>query len=174
MNSPRDTHDERPVPVDVGTAAQLWWGVIAFGLVDVTAMLIQLFGQRTELAEEFSKSLTTDQPDTTVTISNPESLVVAGLGIAAVIALLVAGLFVLIVRKMERGRNWARMVLTIFGVMQGIGAISSLFGLASPDGTLALITGASGIVQGVLAVGAIVLLHRRESNAYFLRFPRSP
>ena len=163
--------DEREVPVDVGTAVQLWWGIIVFGLIDVAATLIQLYWQRAELAEEFTDTLTTEQPDTTVTLSNPEALVVAGLGVAAVFALLVAGLFVFFVRKMERGRNWARMLLTIFGVIQAIGAITSLFGLASPDGTMALVTGASGIVQGVLAVGAIVLLHRRESNLYFLRFP---
>lgn len=72
---------------------------------------------------------------------------------------------------MSRGKNWARMLLTFCGVFMLVSAIPVIFGLGGDGGAATLLFGGAEILQAVAAVGAIVMMHRKESNPYFLRFP---
>jgi len=153
----KDVRDERPVPVDVTTAAQLWWGVIGFGVVSMAAGVVEGYGHRAELAGE----------------NGSTRLVVTMLGVSVVLGVLLSAAFLLVLRKLQRARNWARMIVTLVGGILVLGALFNVVGLVSPDGPVSLVIGAAGIIQGVLAAGAIFLLHRGESNSYFLRFPPS-
>ncbi len=68
---------------------------------------------------------------------------------------------------MRKGKNWARMLLTMAGVFTVFSALPTGSAPGRASGTAALLMGGRGNLQAVAAIGAIVLMHRKESNAYF-------
>ena len=74
------------------------------------------------------------------------------------------GLNLLFTYKMRAGRNWARLVLTIF---TGIGALSFLSAMASSGAELELMWSLAQVAFGITAV---VYMYRKESSAYFLAY----
>jgi drug/metabolite transporter (DMT)-like permease len=75
-------------------------------------------------------------------------------------AALALGLVIFFLRKMRKGRNWARIVVTI---LAGINILQSIPNFLSGQG-VALVTG----VLAILLLGpATILLYRPASNAYF-------
>ena len=88
----------------------------------------------------------------------------------AVAALRVIGfgaLFLFWVKRMRAGKLWARMLLTVIGSFIVFTTILDLFAIASSAGAMDVVMSVLSIGQGVLAAGAIYLMHRRESNEYF-------
>ncbi len=169
--APPPAQEHKPIPADVQTAFQLWFVVAALGVVYLVAALLFVYSDRTsfvdQLMDEFAK-----QPDVTVTRSQAEQLLVFGLVATGVfLTLVLGGLTVLFDFKMRKGKNWARMLLTMAGVFTVFSAIPTVFGAGAATGTAALVMGGAGILQAVVAVGAIVLMHRKESNDYFLNLP---
>ncbi|WP_137725238.1 hypothetical protein [Prescottella subtropica] len=163
--------EHKPVPTDVATAFQLWLGVAGLGVVYLISALAFVYSDRTtfvdQLMDEFAK-----QPDVQVTREQAEQLLVFGLvGTGILMTLVLGGLTLLLAFKMRKGRNWARMLLTMAGVFTVFSALPTLFGVGAATGGAALVMGGAGILQAVVAVGAIVLMHRKESNAYFLNLP---
>lgn len=86
-----------------------------------------------------------------------------------------AGLFVLFAYKMRAGRNWARILLTVYTV---VGVWSFLTAMASSGAELDLMWSLAEVAFGVTA---IVYMFRPESTKYFadtkerrLRAPRRP
>jgi hypothetical protein len=80
--------------------------------------------------------------------------------VALVIAVVEAVLWVLFAIFTGRGRNWARIVVTVLAalvIISGLTALVNGFQLADVATVLAL----------VCAVGVVVLLFRRESSAWF-------
>lgn len=75
--------------------------------------------------------------------------------------LLFAVLFVLFAVKMRAGRNWARMVLTVFAA---IGLINFLSSVASSGAALELMWSLADVA---FSVTAVIYLFRPESSAYF-------
>jgi hypothetical protein len=63
------------------------------------------------------------------------------------------------------------MLVTMIGVVVVFVGVQLVFGIGTLDGPAALVSGGASIIQAVLVVGATILLHRHESNAYFLNFP---
>ncbi len=74
------------------------------------------------------------------------------------------GLNLLFTYKMRAGRNWARLVLTIF---TAIGALSFLSAMASSGAELELMW---SLAQTAFGVTAVVYMYRKESTAYFLAY----
>jgi hypothetical protein len=72
-----------------------------------------------------------------------------------------AGLFLLFAMKMRAGRNWARLVLTIYVATN---AISFLTSMASTGADLVLMWSLAEVAFGVTAV---VYMFRQESTKYF-------
>jgi hypothetical protein len=94
-------------------------------------------------------------------------LVVALIGSGVIITVLLGGLTVLLALKMRRGRNWARMLLTMGGVLAVSSAVPSIFGFGAATGVGAFVMGGTSIVQAVAAIGAIVMMFRSDSREYF-------
>ena len=69
---------------------------------------------------------------------------------------------------MRTGKRWARMLLTVIGSFTVFTTLVDLFAIASSAGAMNIVMSVLGIGQGVLAAGASYLMHRRESNEYFL------
>ncbi|WP_395704789.1 hypothetical protein [Rhodococcus ruber] len=163
----------RPTPVDVETAFQLWCAVAVLGLVYLGASVLLMWERRDEFVDQMTAELARQTPPVDMPRESLESLLPLGFGITAVLGLVFTGLFVLVAFAMRRGRNWARMLLTMIGVFLTVTAIPTVFGVGALGGGAGLVIGLVSILQGVCSVGAIVLMHRREPNLYFLRLPPS-
>ncbi|NLG54432.1 MAG: hypothetical protein GX542_02095 [Rhodococcus sp.] len=167
---------ENPAPVDVQTARHLWWLVALLGLLQGFGGLAAMAGQRDVFIAEFvrqAESTPGTEPEEVAQLSDALNTVwIPGLGLAGLIFVGVTGLFLLLVRAMSRGRQWARMVLTVIGVALAFMALPVLFGVGNDEAilgsTTTLLLGGAQILQAVAAVGAIVLLFRKESTEYFL------
>ncbi|MFC8042474.1 hypothetical protein [Nocardia sp. NPDC057353] len=155
-----------PKPTDIGTAQQLWWAVIGFGLIQVIASVIAGVQQRGALAEQMRGDL--ERAGQPATQAMSELMVTLGLALAVLIGIVLAGLGVLFAHLLGKGKLWARTVLTIAGIWLVLMAVGTLFALDTVSGTATLAAGAATLVQGVLAAGAIFLAYRPDSTAYFL------
>ncbi|NKR40772.1 hypothetical protein GS503_07855 [Rhodococcus hoagii] len=166
--------EKRPVPADVLTAFQLWFVVAALGVVYLVAALLFVHSDRASFVDQLMDEFAKQQIDPLPTRAEVDQLLTLGLVATGVILTLVlGGLTILFAFKMRKGKNWARMLLTMAGVFTVFSALPTVFG-AGGSGTAALLMGGAGILQAVAAIGAIVLMHRKESNAYFLNLPPAP
>lgn len=166
---PRSDAD-RPVPQDVTTAFQLWCGVLVLAAVSLVLSLVDVWGQRAVLLDLFVE-MSDDPAMEGITEADLEGVLPVVLGFTAVLGLAVLGLLYFFARRMRSGKNWARMVLTLIGVFMTLTTLPTVFGLGAEQGVLGMAGSIVSILQAVATVGAIVLLHRRDSNLYFLRLP---
>ncbi|TLG14948.1 hypothetical protein FEK35_07335 [Nocardia cyriacigeorgica] len=167
MNMPKPPGaDPAPVmPEDVGTARQLWWAAIAVGLVQLIASVITAIGQRDSFTEDMLEQARATDPQ--FSEATAELMVTIAFALVVVFGLVIAGIGLLVVHQLARGKAWARAVLTFAGVWLVFMAIGSLFALDAVSGIASLVAGGAAIVQGVLAAGAIYLSHRPDSTRYF-------
>ncbi len=163
----------RPMPVDVGTAYQLWCGVLILGIVSTVTSLALMWRDRQAFVDLMMDQMSTMSGSEALTRDEVLALIPFGLGVAAVGSCVILGLLYLVVRQIRRGKNWARMLLTLVGVFMTLSTVPTLFGVGTGTGAESWVLGIVGILQAVLTVGAIVLMHRRESNLYFLRIPKN-
>ncbi|MGW0043803.1 hypothetical protein [Rhodococcus sp. NPDC003348] len=154
--------------MDVVTAFQLLYAVAALGLVNMIASLLSVYADRDTYVDQLLRDVAAQDATVQIGRDTAQTLLVVGLGLTALIGLGATALYLLFVHKMRAGRNWARMLVTMIGVMMVFVAIPSLFGLGAGGGGAVIVAGGAGILQAVLAVGAIVLMHRGDSNRYFL------
>lgn len=169
---PPANEPQRPMPQDVGTASQLWWVVAALGLLQLFVAIPVIWADKDSFIDQLMDDPRVAEMEGEFTRDTAETLLMAGFGVVVVVALLFTAVFVLFVHFMRRGKNWARMVLTLLGVILAVQAVPVLFGLGAGDGGLGIIVmGGVQILQAVAIVGAIFLMHRKESNSYFLKLP---
>ncbi|GAB3794525.1 hypothetical protein GCM10028798_01410 [Humibacter antri] len=81
--------------------------------------------------------------------------------IFAIFVFIIAIIELVIVNRMRDGRNWARVVLTILGILSVIGSIVPLFSAGFSS------TSFWSLVQVVVLIIAIVLMFVPAANAYF-------
>jgi Mn2+/Fe2+ NRAMP family transporter len=169
MRSPENSE----APVDIETARHLWFGVIGIGLLSMLIGLYSLFTDRDAFLDAFLTDLEAQDPSLALPPETADTVLVVAMVLSLIVGVLIAGLVLLVVRKMRAGKLWARAVLTAIGVVIVVTTIPTLFGLGS-GGAIALVTAVLGILQAVAAAGAVYLMHRRESSEYFLsrRSPR--
>jgi len=160
---------ERPAPVDVETARHLWWGVAGLGVLGLLLMLAMVNAEKSVFAQQLLDDVRAQDPSLPLTLDTAESYLTAALVMMAGIGLGFAALFVYWVKKMRLGRLWARTLLTMIGTVTIVLALPQLFALGVDSGALSVVSGVAAILQGVLAAGAIYLMHRKESNEYFRR-----
>jgi len=155
--------EEGPVPREVRHAVTLWVASIIVGLVGGTVSFVlanPLAAGRQRMQATTTSGLSPAQLDTIRNVS---------LVVGAVFGVLFLALEVFFVLKMRAGRNWARIVLTVWF---GLGVASTLLGFvvqfafhATPS-TLP-ITLVVGVLTVVLLGAAVRLMYRPAANAYF-------
>lgn len=155
----------RVVPGDVRTAVQIWFGVLAVGVVQLIASLIAQLGERQQLAEEMLPKMQESQPQ--ATLAQVQVWVLVLLVLVALFWLALTGAGAAVVYQLWRGKSWARNLLTGYTVFLVLGAIGALIAARSTEGVAALVAGAAGIVQAVFAAGAVFLCYGKESDPYF-------
>ncbi|HUC58735.1 MAG TPA: hypothetical protein VMA95_15135 [Streptosporangiaceae bacterium] len=140
-----------PRPQTVSTAVTLMW--VATGL---TALGIILgFIALGSLKKAIIKA---DPAFTTHQIHAAESIAIA---FAVVVGLIEVGLWVWMAWANGAGKNWARILSTVFF---GIDTLLLLIGFARPH---AILGSLFSILVWLLGLAIIVLLWRKESTAYF-------
>ncbi|MFD4294356.1 hypothetical protein ACFWPA_07060 [Rhodococcus sp. NPDC058505] len=153
--------------MDVVTAFQLLCAVAALGVLNMIASLCAVYADRETYVDQLLRDVAAQDASVQIGRDTADSLMIVGLGLTGLIGLGITALYLLFVFKMRAGRNWARMLVTMAGVLMVFMAIPVLFGLGG-GGAAVMIAGGAGILQAVLVVGAIVLMHRADSNRYFL------
>lgn len=159
---------ESDVPVDIETARHLWMGVVGLGLISMVLGLWVLFSDRDAFLDQLLADMQAADQSVALTAETADGVLVTALVLSLLLGVLIAGLVLLVVKKMREGKLWARTVLTAVGVIVVVTTLPTLFGLGSLGGGIVVVTSVLGILQAVLAAGAVYLMHRRESLEYFL------
>lgn len=140
-----------PAPQPVLTAVRLMYaGAIVSAIVFVIGLLT-VGATRTALKKAYPK-YTAHQISTLVTFD-----VVIGI----VVGLLSIGLWIFIARACLRGRNWARMTGTVLFALDTLLVLLSVSRLRVGPAFLI------DVVIWLIGLGAVVLLWRKESSAFF-------
>lgn len=167
-NTPLPDPAPRPAPVDVETARHLWWGVAGLGMLTLLMTLVAVFGNKTAFAQQLVDDVTAQDASIPLTLDAAETYMTVALVFMMFTGAAFTALVVYWVGKMRLGRLWARTVLTMIGTVTVVLAVPQLFGFGVDGGALQVVMSVAGILHGVLAAGAIYLMHRKESNEYFL------
>ncbi len=152
---PGDNDTRRAVvaaPDDVQKSFMLW--LVSIGIGVLGAIVGIAFADRDKAIDEAMKNgsdLTRDQAS---------SLVNGILVGTVVIVLIILALELFFVFKMRAGKNWARIVLTVLGVL---GILSALYGL-----TAGLTFGVLlNLISMLVVIAAIVFMFKPAASAYF-------
>ncbi|GAA3889436.1 hypothetical protein GCM10022243_62800 [Saccharothrix violaceirubra] len=156
-------------PPRVLEISRLLW--VASALVGMLRFVVQL-ADRDMLIDELLRQnpgLGQDEIDLTVNGS-----IVVGLLFGGLLVLVYA----LLSRRMLSGRNWARVVLTVFGaigVFVGLGrSLLVVSGAAAAAGVaVTAVDVVAGLVTAALDGTAAVLMYRSASSAYFAAVTRA-
>lgn len=157
-------------PADVVTARQLWWGVIALGLVRLFVALADTLLNRERFGAEFRERMQATDPQ--LAPATIDLLVIVGAVLGAVFGSVIAALGVLVVHQLGKGKVWARTLLTFAGIWLVVMGVAALFSIDVVEGGGAVLSGGISLVQAVLAGGAIYLCQRPEAAQWFA--PRGP
>ncbi|MEP6561107.1 MAG: hypothetical protein ABJD68_08535, partial [Nakamurella sp.] len=87
--------------------------------------------------------------------------------ISVVSFLIFAAVYLLFAFKMRAGRNWARIVLTVFGALTLLSSVSRTASSVTFNGQTYATTSGPGWVTAVLALVGIILMYVGQSNKYF-------
>lgn len=143
----------RPKAVDSAFQA-----VLASVVVSAVGSVVNYLLDRPLLTSWVTETMEDLPPDQRLPVSSMVSAMQVLLGVSIAIF---AGLFVLFAVKMRAGRNWARILLTIYTAM---GAWGFLTAVASSGAELSLIW---SLAETLFGVTAVVYMFRPESQKYF-------
>ena len=161
MTTPRPQADNRPKEVD--TSFWLWITTFALGALGI----LFSYPQFQKIQDEAVRQALAENP--TLDRSTLEDATTAAFGLGLGFVLLFFAVQVVFVFLMRGGRNWARIVLAVFGgIGLFFGLVGLLIGLPNDSGVGSVI----GLLQLLLLAGAIVTMFRPAANAWFR--PRQP
>lgn len=153
---------EVTVPRDLQLARWLWIGGSVVGLV---RSVVQLSNRALLVSElrQMQPQLTQEQIDSATN---------SGIMFTLVFSLAILALYVALANLVVRGRNWARVVITVLGALSVLGTVVSL---ALGPAATAQLTGVSVspldlVFSGVVAaadIATLVFLYRPQSNRFF-------
>ena len=137
------------------------WLILAAGVLSLISNIITSFELPSLLTAEEQQTLT----DSGMNATNVNSFLVA---FGIVVAVIGFGFYVLVALFVRRGKNWARILGTVFAAFALIGIFTMLGAyFTSP---LSLISLASSL----LGIAGIVMLYLQPSKPYFRRAPLYP
>jgi hypothetical protein len=142
----------RPEPPDpVLTAVKLMYAGAVVSALSLIVGLVTIGSLHTQLRNSYPK----------YTSSQLHTVEVATVVFIVIFGLIGIGLWVWMAMANKRGGNWARVTATVFF---GLNTLSLLAGFARPE---ALASRLVGLLIWLIGLGAIVMLWRAESTAFF-------
>lgn len=148
-------HAPRPdveQPRSIAQAVRLMFVGAALSAIGVLLTFTQTDAIR-EAVEDSDQTLTESEIDTAVNV---------GIGFAVVSGLVGVALWIWMAITNGQGKSWARVVATVFGVLNVVGTLISLTGPGATGLTIA-----TSLISVVLAAVILFLLYRPESSRYY-------
>jgi hypothetical protein len=146
-----------PRPKSVDNSFMLW---IVNAAISLIGGVIGLFVSSQSVRDAVRKSL--EKTSSTVTEADIDTAVNVARTVGVVIGVLFLALYLLFAFKMRAGRNWARIVLLILGVLNILGTVFALANGTTPGVGIAI-----NVVQAVIVIAAVVLMYRPDASQYF-------
>lgn len=145
-------------PKDVQTAFRLWIANIVLGVIGGLLSLL-VFDDLVAMAE-LPPGVTPEQAALGATV---------GAIFVAVVTLVFLGLGLLFAFKMRAGRNWARITLTVLGVIAVLFSLLSFGDLLVMAGTgsIGTLSVVISVIQNLLIIAAIYFMFRPAAAQYF-------
>jgi len=142
--------DRPPAPPSVLKAVKLMYAGAAVSTVSLIISLVSIGGTKSEIHKQ--------RPSLSPTDVNHLELFIS---LAVVSGILGIGLWLWMAQKTGQGRNWARILSSVLFIL----ATVDLYGvLSQPKTVLGLVF---PVLTWLVGLGAIILLYRKESTAYF-------
>lgn len=151
--NPVDDPITRPKAIDSAFQA-----VLASVVISAAGSVVTVLLDRAMLTTWVTETLDSLPPEQRL---SPSAMVGAMQVLLGISIAVFAGLFVLFAYKMRTGRNWARLLLTVY---TAFGAFGFLTAVASSGAELQLMWNLAEVAFGVTAV---VYMFRPESTRYF-------
>jgi hypothetical protein len=148
----------RSIPQSVARAVQVMYVGALASLVGIIVELLTRHSLRSFISDHATsngKRLTATQVADTYH---------AELVVLVVVGLIGIGLWIWMAQMNKRGRNWARIVSTVFFAIDTLGAIGGLAGGSLSGGNANRFY---GLVVWVIGAVAVILLWQRSSSEYF-------
>lgn len=149
----------RPGPQQPGSitlAVKLMLVGAALSVLSLLYSLTTLGGLKDEVREQLMKD------DVNVSQSTIDAGYAVAIGFAILFGLVGAVLWAWMAWKNGQGRSWARVVATVFGVLNVLGLL-----FTGTGGTAEPISVALSVISVVLAIVVLVLLWRKESSEFY-------
>lgn len=151
---PTDEPVVRPKAIDTAFQA-----VLASVVISAVGTVVTVLLDKAQLTRYVTEMLNDIPPDQRLSVGSTVGAFQTILGVSIAIF---AGLFALFAIKMRAGRNWARILLTIY---TAYGVMTFLTAVASSGPELSLMWSLAEVAFGVTAV---IYMFRPESTKYFL------
>ncbi len=154
--APQGPPPRPPAPPSVLNAVKLMYVGAALSLISLIIGLATISSIKTAVRNA-------DPSATQASVNNTANVAV---GFAVVVGLIGVGLWLWMARANKSGHNWARITATVFFALNTISFIADLAQHTTAFGKII------SLLVWLAGLGAIVLLYRRDSTAYF-KPPRS-
>jgi hypothetical protein len=143
---------QRPAPpTSVQTAVRLMYAGAAISAISFILGLATLGSLKRTLEKKYP----------TYTSAHINALVTSSVVVVIVVGIIAVGLWVWMARMNLKGRNWARITGTVFFGLNTLDLLGVFNGSASS------VSAVFAIVTWLVGLGAVIMLWRRESTAYF-------
>jgi len=154
-----------PEPVRPQTVTFAFWCWLATAVVSIIGLVLTLTSPIWDLAVQAG----TRQQGVNLQGVSVEGVVTTAKIFVAVVALVFVGVYLLFAFKMNAGRNWARIVLTVFGALTLLSAFTPTSRTVTVNSQVFNVdSGAwAGYVTAALAIAGIVLMFLAPSNKFF-------
>ena len=151
---PEPAHRPRP-PMSVQTAARLMYAGAIISGISVILALTTIGSLKHNLEKRYP----------TYTAAHINTLVDSSIVVIVIGGIIGVGLWLWMARMNLKGRNWARITGSVFFGLNTL----ELLGLFR--GSVSAVSAVFAIVIWLVGLGAVIMLWRRESSAYFRQEP---
>ena len=148
-----------PRPASIKTSINLVWALVALSVIGTLTSLIYL----DDLVDAALEQAGTGGGAITESTARATVLVTTVIGV--IIGVL---LYALLAYFLGKGKNWARIVITVFG---GLGVVFGLISLATSAGTQPVLFTIVAVLQLVLLAALLFFLWKKESSQWLTGKP---
>ena len=110
---------------------------------------------------------TANRSSTSTVVVDAQSVINFVRVFAVVVFVIVAGLYLLFAFKMKAGRNWARITLTVLGILGVLTSITPSSRSVTVNGQVYESSSGPGWITAVLTLAAVLLMFVGGANEFF-------
>ncbi len=153
-------------PVRPVTVTASFWCWIAVIVAWAVSLIILLTSSAWEQALAAATSYANRNSTSTVVVD--AQAVINSLRIVFIVSfVIIAGLYLLFAFKMRAGRNWARITLTVLGILGVLGSITPSSRSVTVNGEVYASSAGPGWITALLTAAAVVLMFVGGANQFF-------